>query len=184
MEQPIEHTIESPILRAICSREVQNSFLNRRKRNSSEDAERFAKILASEECQSVIEDIAAGTHIFSVPVKKMISKYGTGKNRAVYMFEEYEMMALRLIAQELYRYDEIFSENLYSFRSGHGVQNAMGILRHAGGIGKKYGYKTDIHDYFNSIDVTQLLPELKEELGDDMLYAMFEEILSEKKGIV
>ena len=181
MEQSIEHTSESALLRAICCREIQNSFLNRRKHNSPEDAERFAKILASEECQSVIKDIAAGVHVFSVPVKKMISKFGTGKKRAVYVFEEYEMMAFRLIAQELYRYDGMFSENLYSFRSGHGVRNAMGVLRHAGRIGKMYGYKTDIHDYFNSIDTAQLLPSLKEDLGDDRLYAMFEGILTEKR---
>ena len=181
MVQPIEHTSESPLLGAIRSREIQNNFLDKRKHNSPADAERFARILASEECQSVLRDIAAGTHIFSIPIKKLVSKYGTNKKRTVYMFEEYEMMALRLIAQELYRYDHLFSDNLYSFRSGHGVQNAMNVLRHANNLGKMYGYKTDIHDYFNSIDISQLLPALKTDLNDDMLYDMFERILSDNK---
>ncbi len=181
MEQPIEYKTKSSLLRTICTKEIQNNFLNRRRQNSSEDAERFAKILASERCQSVFNEIAAGTYAFSIPIKKLISKYGTSKKRTVYLFEEYEMMALRLIAQELYRYDHLFSDNLYSFRSGHGVQNAMSALRHAKDLGKMYGYKTDIHDYFNSIDITQLLPALKANLDDEILYNMFEAILTEKR---
>ena len=174
-------TMKPSILDTICCTEVQDRFLCRKDDMKSPDAARFRKLLGKKECQDVICAIASGSHEFSVPFKKLIPKPGSSKKRTVYVFEEYEMMALRLLAQELYRYDGLFSDCLYSFRSGHGIKDAMVRLRHTKGIGRMYAYKTDIHNYFNSIDVGRLLPELKEELGDERLYSMLENILTDRR---
>jgi hypothetical protein len=45
-----------------------------------------------------------------------------------------------------------------------------------------YGYKTDIHDYFNSIDVDRLMSILEEDIQDDRLLDMFRSILVSDKA--
>ena len=59
-----------------------------------------------------------------------------------------------------------------------------------------YVYKTDIHDYFNSIDVNDLLVGLRDDIHDERLYSLLEsiltnpearfngEVITEKKGVM
>ena len=47
-----------------------------------------------------------------------------------------------------------------------------------------WAYKLDIHNYFNSISITQLLPILSEVLADDPpLYAFFERMLTDDRAL-
>jgi hypothetical protein len=84
-----------------------------------------------------------------------------------------------MISYLLHGYDHLFSPNLYSFRSSQGVKKALYDLRQVKDIGSMYGYKVDIKNYFNSVDVEKLLKRLNKELtGDGKLYDLFEKILS------
>ncbi len=147
------------------------------------DIARFDRMRLDPECRAVCEAVSRGEHRFSVPKKKLIAKNRTGKKRTVYQLEENEMMALRIVADQLCSYDGLFSPDLYSFRRNVHAGDAARRLFGTPGLESKWGFKADVHDYFNSIDVGRLLPELKKDLSDDRLYAMFESILSEPKVV-
>ena len=120
-----------------------------------------------------------------VPQKKRINKMGTGKKRTVYCFSPDETRVLKLIAFLLYRYDNRFSPNCYSFRRGVKASDAIFRLRKALRGQKMWAYKLDIHDYFNSISIPILLPLLKDLLADDPpLYAFFERMLTDDRALV
>lgn len=105
---------------------------------------------------------------FPHPRKAAISKKSSSKKRIVYVYPPKESWVLKLMTHLLLRrYDHLFTPNLYSFRAGHGVKEAVGFLRRIPGIGGMWSYKADIRNYFNSIPVDKLLIPLNEALSDD-----------------
>ncbi len=119
-----------------------------------------------------------------IPERKRINKMGTGKKRTVYCFSPEETRVLKLIAFLLYRYDDRFSPNCYAFRRGIKASDAVFRLRKALRSRKLWAYKLDIHDYFNSISISILLPILKDLLSDDPpLYAFFERMLTDGRAL-
>ncbi len=134
---------------------------------------------------------------FSPPEKLLISKSKVGKKRAVYTFCREENYVLKLVSYLLRDYDRLFAPNLYSFRKDSGVKKAAEDILKIKDLDRRYVYKVDISDYFNSVNVDILLPELKEALKDDLkLYIFFEqllkapfvrykgELIEERKGIM
>ena len=53
---------------------------------------------------------------FSIPQKIIITKLNSFKKRTVYSFNNDETWVLKLMTYLLYRYDDILSDNCYSFR--------------------------------------------------------------------
>lgn len=123
-----------------------------------------------------------GEYPFAIPQKKLVNKMGSDKKRVVYSFSYCETAVLKLISFLLYRYDDRMTENLFSFRKNFGVKRAIKQITQNNNRG--YCYKLDIKDYFNSIDISLLLPKLKNILiDDDKLYYFFERLLSEDKAV-
>ncbi len=122
---------------------------------------------------------------FPLPKKTVISKMGTDKKRVVYTYPKDENTVLKLLTYLLLRkYDGIFAGNLYSFRPGRTAKDAVKRIISVPEVYGMYAYKADIHDYFNSIPVEMLLPELKRTLsGDAELYAFLEKLLTETRVI-
>lgn len=99
---------------------------------------------------------------FPLPQKRLISKVNSDKKRVVYTYPTAENYLLKLLTYLLIRrYDRLFAPNLYSFRVRHGVKRAIQFLRGAENLSAKFVYKVDIHDYFNSVAVELLLPQLQ-----------------------
>lgn len=134
----------------------------------------------NEKCyQPVLDKINRGEGL-SLPRKKIVNKMGSGKKRVVYSYRDDEMMVLRLIAFLLYRYDDKLSDNCYSFRAEKSAQSAVLELNNRLKNGRWWCYKTDIHNYFNSIKIPLLLPILNKMLADDKpLFDFFERMLTE-----
>lgn len=121
----------------------------------------------------------------SVPTKKLVNKSGTGKKRVVYCYPEDEMLLLKIITHLLYRYDDMFAPNCYAFRKGIKAHNAIFDINNAIRGKKMWAYKTDIHNYFNSINVSKLIPMLSEMFADDPeLYDFFEKMLNDNRAIM
>ncbi len=126
---------------------------------------------------------------FGMPEKRTINKIHSGKKRVVYTYDREENYVLKMLTWLLYAYDGVFSDNLYSFRCNRGVKKALySILAHKN-IDEMYVYKADIHDYFNSVDISLLLPILKNILTDDgslyqFLAALLENELAVENGEV
>lgn len=158
---------------------------------------RYIDYISKRKYSTISQKIASCEYNFSTPIKKMINKTYVGKKRAVYSFNNDENMILKMVSFLLHDYDNLFSDNLYSFRRSIGVKKAICDLFKKNDVQKHYGYKLDISNYFNSIDIKLLLTDLKTDLGEDPeLYFFIERILSnpnvvwngtviqEKKGVM
>ena len=160
-------------------------------------AKRLREFIDTEGYLPVCRRINAG-ETFPLPRRAVISKLDTGKKRVIYIYPEPENTVLKLLTHLLLRhYDSIFSEGLYSFRPGHTAQMALRRLCRIPGLESRWCYKADISNYFNSIDISKLLPELKAvTAGDPRLYRFLSSLLlepcvlsegqpiSEQKGIM
>ena len=124
---------------------------------SKKEKDIFTNFIINKKYKTICKQIIMGTYSFSVPKKHLISKGHSSKKRAVYTFSDEEMIILKYIAFLLYEYDYLFSPNLYSFRNNSSVKNAIRNLSNIKNINKMYGYKIDISNYFNSIDVNILI---------------------------
>lgn len=132
------------------------------------DEKRFETVLADYEAQGV----------FPVPTLMLVNKKGTEKKRRVFCFDEDHSWFLKMLAWQLGTYDSLFSDNLYSFRKRKSAKTAIKYLTRIPKIGSMYGYKLDIHDYFNSVDTKRILDLLKPVLlGEEKTYQLIEAIL-------
>jgi hypothetical protein len=170
------------MLDELSNKERWNEFLEHRRTKSHLPQQVIKEIedfIVSERYLPISSEISGGTYEFSIPRKRQINKTKVGKKRDVYTYTKDETIILKMLSHLLHSYDHLFSPNLYSFRSSQGVKKALYDLRHTKNISSMYGYKVDIKNYFNSVDVKILLQKLHPELIDDKrLYDLFYEILS------
>ncbi len=131
------------------------------------DAERIRRFIDAEGYIPVFENILAEKP-FPLPEKSVISKMSTSKKRVVYTYPEAENTVMKLLSRLVLRkYDGIFAGGLYSFRPGRTAKDAVKKLRTLPESEKRFYYKADIHDYFNSVPVDRIIPLIKETVGDD-----------------
>lgn len=162
------------------------SYLERKKEKGhvpDRILKKYESFIENREYEELANGIISETYEFSIPVKKMINKGRTGKKRAVYTFTDEETMMLRMIAFLLYDHDDLFAPELYSFRRNGGVKKALDKIVNTPGIDLKYGYKTDISNYFNSIDPDILVERLKGSIDDEKLIRFFEKILKDPRAM-
>ena len=122
---------------------------------------------------------------FPFPEKAVISKQGTQKKRTVYTYPYRENMTLKLLTHLLLRkYDTLFCDNLYSFRPGRSAKDAIRRLMKVPGLERKYSYKVDVSNYFNSIPIQVLIPELEHATADDPTLFRFLKVLLEEPRVL
>ncbi|HEY9575629.1 MAG TPA: reverse transcriptase/maturase family protein [Lachnospiraceae bacterium] len=145
------------------------------------ELEELKKFIENEEYLPVCESIYKREK-FSLANKMIINKQSSQKSRVVYSYPYKENMVLKLLTYLMLRkYNSIFCKNLYSFRPGKSASHAIRMLRVREGIDKKYAYKVDVSNYFNSIPVSRLLPILRETLVEDLpLYDFLKDLLEEE----
>ena len=118
-----------------------------------------------------------------VPRKITINKIGTDKKRVVYMFDKDKVEFLKLISYLLYKYDCCFAPNCFAFRRGIRVCEAIRSIHKSVKYKSMWAYKVDIQNYFNSISISILLPQLKKILADDvLLYDFFKRLLNDNRA--
>ena len=144
---------------------------------SKKEKELFSEFILNRKYEKICTKIIAGTYIFSIPKKHLISKGHSTKKRTIYTFNDDEMIILKYISYLLYDYDYLFSPNLYSFRKNTSVKTAIRNISNIKNISNMNGYKVDIQNYFNSIDVSILLDNLKNDIKDEKLYSLISDIL-------
>lgn len=151
-------------------------------RLSKQDSAALAAFVESEGYLPYVEKILAGQP-FSPPRRAVISKMHSEKKRTVYIYTQEESFVLKFITYLLQRkYDRLFAPNLYSFRPGIGVRNAISDLIRTPGLSEMWSYKTDISNYFNTVPVERLLPILKQALADEpVVYRFLAGILTDPR---
>ncbi len=127
----------------------------------------------------VVEGIRRGEP-FALPRRICLNKKSTGKKRIVFSFPRAENYVLKLLAAEMNDFDGLFTRDLYSFRRGKSVRDAVRRLSRIRGLGEMYSVKLDIHDYFTSVspdDMIEVLAPVRE--ADPALSAFLEALLRE-----
>lgn len=170
------------MLNALRCHRVWQDFLEYKKTGghlSREEEQALSDWIQSKAYLPVVERIIRG-ETFAPPQKSEISKMGSDKKRIVYTYAESENRVLKLLTFLLQgKYDPLFADNLYSFRPGKGVRDAVIKLISAPNIQQMWSYKVDIRNYFNSIPVDRLLPVLKQALErDPNVYRFLESLLT------
>ena len=164
---------------------------------SSVDLETLEGYMKEQRYLPIVELVKRG-ECFRPPRKKLINKLHKNKKRVVYLFDADENAVLKLMTYLLLRkYDKIFAPSLYSFRGNISVKTAITAFTTGRKTDSKYAYKADISNYFNSVDVEQLLMVLKQVLSEDaeiydFISALLRspyvyeegELISEEKGIM
>ena len=132
------------------------------------DAKELFHYVRQKKYLPVVDRIMSGQGL-SVPKKKKVAKSSSSRKRVVYSLPEDETTALKFLTWLMIRkYDDFFSDNLYSFRPGYGPKDALRKILACPGISQYRSYRMDIHDYFNSIDVELLFPIINELMSDDL----------------
>ena len=130
----------------------------------------------------IANEIIDGTYHFSPPTKYLINKIDKSKKRVVYQYNEHETMILKLLSFLLYKYDNKFAPNCYSFRQNYGVKQAIFNITTTREIKYLACYKVDIENYFNSIPISLLLSKLENFISDDpSLFQFMKQLLIDKK---
>ncbi len=158
------------ILKSLESQAVWMDFLDYRLtsgRLTPEEEKELRQYIENEEYLPIVSRIRQAIP-FPHPRRAQISKSSSTKKRVVYIYPKAENNVLKLMTHLLLRkYDHQFCQNLYSFRAGHGVKEAVFFLCSVPDIGKMWSYKADISNYFNSIPVGRILPMLEQALSDE-----------------
>lgn len=159
------------MLDEIVLKEVWEGFLSDKKEKgllSKRDQRYITDFIGEERYLSAAEELRSFS-VSGIPVPRRITinKTGTGKKRTVYSFDKDYSLVLKLIAYLLYRYDGKISPRCYSFRRNMNAKSALRDIVSVKGINDRWFYKTDIHDYFNSIPPAKLINILKDTVTDD-----------------
>lgn len=191
--------MSNSIIQQLSNQQVWEKFLAYRLQKGRLNWREFNRLdffIESQQYSTIVNRLISGEEL-SIPQKRIINKMGTGKKRVVYTYLPEEMIVLKVIAYQLYQYDNLFAPNCYAFRKG--LQASDAVLRIHSRVRNRqmWAYKLDIQNYFNSIPIPKLLPILKRALAEDqMLYDFFvrmltsnkvsyrDEILEEKHGIM
>ena len=132
-------------------------------RKEKEDLKKF---IDNKEYLSIANDIY--NYNFSYPLKKEISKMGKSKKRIVYIYPREENYIFKFISSKFYKYEYLFTNNLYSYRKNLLVKDAIKKISRFDNKNNMYIYKVDISNYFNSIDIDILISILEKYITDDI----------------
>lgn len=160
-------------------------------------SEEIREFIDSGAYTDVYETIASGGDL-PLPSKAVISKMSSQKKRTVYTYPYDWNMTFKLMTYLMLRkYDHLYCSDLYSFRPARTAKDAVRRFVRLPGIDRMYSYKVDISNYFNSVPVDRLVPEVREVLADDvslssLLVSLLEEpcvndrrqVIRESKGIM
>ena len=150
--------------------EVREKFLAYKDDSISctpEEVDALRSYLLSDQCTADILRLKAGDYYFDPPMQFARRKSRSNKKRLVYSLKKENLMLTQLMAFALRKFDDIFSKNLYSFRSGRRVADLIMRLKSTRGLKNKYILKTDVKSYGDSIDGDLLLEQLSSLFAND-----------------
>ena len=139
---------------------------------SSREEKKLDDFITNKKYLPVVENVL-NKKPFALPKVTVLNKKHSSKKRTVFVFDQEENTVLKLLGFLLNKYDNLFSKNLYSFRKDVCVKTAVCNLLKSTKNTQKWGYKADIHDYFNSVDTQSIINLLTKSLPDDKLLTDF-----------
>ena len=170
----------------ITDKKIWIEYLEVKKKQASftnNEVNELEKYIQDKKYLDIANKIVDNKYTFSIPEKHLINKINKESKRVVYNYNKDENMILKVISYLVSnRYDNNYYDNLYSFRRKLSTKDAIKKLAIKKEISNLYGYKVDISDYFNSVNVDILLDKMKVFFKDDIeLFNFLKELLVNNK---
>ena len=170
----------------ITDKKIWIEYLEFKKKQASftnNEVNELEKYIQDKKYLDIANKIVDNKYTFSIPEKHLINKINKESKRVVYNYNKDENMILKVISYLVSnRYDNNYYDNLYSFRRKLSTKDAIKKLAIKKEISNLYGYKVDISDYFNSVNVDILLDKMKVFFKDDIeLFNFLKELLVNNK---
>ena len=107
-------------------------------------------------------------------------KANTNRRRTLFVQRERQNLMLKYLAWHLHEYEDIYSDNLYSFRLGLKSKSLFSKILQVDPGRDLWVAKTDVRDYFFSINPKHLIPMLEKHVGprDPQLLAFLTHMLT------
>jgi RNA-directed DNA polymerase len=161
-------------------------FFETRSFRQKEKLEIYKNIIDLNLHTKIANDVLAGNYLFKTPKKLVVNKLQTGKKKTVYLFEYQDDFLLKVINRILTEeFAFLISPACHSFQKQKGAKTAFRYLVSDIEIDKKYCLKTDIHNFFNSIQVDDFIENLPVEIkSDTLLFNLIKQILCNHKAFL
>ncbi len=177
--------------------EVFDAFKERNPSKSKKIKE-YKKIIDSNEYKDIASSLLNFSYKFSLPRKVEVNKFHSTKKKIVYIFNYRDDFVLKVINRLLTEeYSYLISPNCHSFQKNKGAKSAFRILLKDKLLDAKYVLKTDIHNFFNSVDIENFIENLPKDLKSNALvFSVLSQVLlredvifkgriiKEKKGLM
>lgn len=125
----------------------------------------YKQILDSEKYISIANNILNKKYKFSPPKQLEINKLNTGKKKTIYIYNPTDDFVLKIISKILTsKYSHLISDRCHSFQTNKGAKTAFRSLLRDKNLKEKYAYKTDISNFFNSVNIEHFYKVLPTEI--------------------
>lgn len=155
---------------------VREAFLSHKERSISCPEEELAAMrvyLSGQRCTDDIRRLMAGEFFLEPPLQVARRKSQSGKKRMVYSFNSENKILLQLMTFVLRRYDDLFADNLYSFRTNQQAIDLIRRLKNTPGLEHQFILKTDVKSFGESIDGEILIAQVETLFGHDTQFLAF-----------
>ncbi|MGA7987116.1 MAG: reverse transcriptase domain-containing protein [Candidatus Dormiibacterota bacterium] len=147
--------------------------VERRRAGDAARLARYREIVACGDAQRLIETVLAGQHIPSPPRRIELNKAGPRK-KVVYQLRAEDELLSRVLNRLLYvRVAPAISPRCHSFQRGRSAVTAFAALRSTPDVNGLASLHLDIADFFNSIEVEDLLRRLPAQITSEPVVMAF-----------
>ncbi|MBN2663256.1 MAG: hypothetical protein JXR68_06370 [Bacteroidales bacterium] len=146
----------------------------------------YANILSNNLHLEIAKSLINNTYIFSIPKKVEINKIETKKKKIIYLFNYQDDFLLKVINKILtQKYSHLISTNCHSFQANKGAKTAFRSILSDKSIKEKYVLKTDISNFFNSINPLDFINNLPNEiLNNSLIKSVLDQVILSNKSLV
>jgi RNA-directed DNA polymerase len=157
-------------------------FFESRSFRQKEKLKVYKSIVENREFIQIADKVLAGKYFFTHPLKLVVNKFQTGKKKTVYLFDYQDDFLLKVINRILTEeFAAIISPVCHSFQKQKGAKTAFRSLLKDPEINNKHCLKTDIRNFFNSIDTVDFIEHLPIQIKNDViLFDLIRQLLFNK----
>lgn len=171
------------VFERMLSQEERDAFLAYRIDRRDLDPRGFEDLSAyvnSDDCTADIERILAHDFELPLPRRVFVRKANTNRRRTLFIYPLRQNLLFKYLTWELHEYDDIFQDNLYSFRMGRRVADFFRKVESLDFARGLWVMKADVTDYFYSIKPHHLIPMLDHYMGsrDPLLFSFLKYLLT------
>lgn len=143
----------------------------------------YTKILSNNEHRIIASSLLDDTYTFSIPQKVEINKIGSKKKKTIYLFNFRDDFTLKVLNRILIdKYSNLISPACHSFQAKKGAKTAFKSLLKDKSLNEKFCLKTDISNFFNSINTIDFFNSLPIEIrSNKFILSILKQVILSRK---